>query len=237
MKKKVIGSLIMASIIALAACDTTSSSQPSSQIVQSSSSSAVVESSSVQSSIKESSSIVQSSSKIESTSKVESSSVIESTVITESSIAQPAKLVLPNEIASFADIPTEVKQCLNLGGYASEVGDFAQYVGTEAYRVVSTPEEFLTAIKDAKYDYKNTYNEETNTIEQTLNKEGSVHVIEIANDLDLGYYKLSEEAKNTGVVSDYANKVNSVSQYLYLSEMFLENGISQVKKLKDYQTY
>ena len=41
---------------------------------------------------------------------------------------------------------------------------------------------------------------------QTVNSKGNCHVIEIMNDIDLGYYKLSAEAKESGVVDNFCSK-------------------------------
>ncbi|MDE6013727.1 MAG: InlB B-repeat-containing protein, partial [Anaeroplasmataceae bacterium] len=128
------------------------------------------------------------------------------------------------------DLEDKVKNNLSVGGYASNGDfDFRKYKGTDAYRVVTTPLEFLTAIKDAKYDYTSTWDADTKTLNQTLNKEGSVHVIEIANDLNMGYFKLGAAEKATNIVSDYANKMENLKPYLCMSDMVLENGISQIK--------
>ena len=103
-------------------------------------------------------------------------------------------------------------------GYVKgKIGDFSVYEGTSAYRKVETAEELLTAIKDAKYHYTNVWDEETKTYTQQPaegytqdNFEGTVHVIEIANDIDLGYFNLSDEAKASGVVKDYADKMSNL---------------------------
>ncbi|MDE5856391.1 MAG: InlB B-repeat-containing protein, partial [Anaeroplasmataceae bacterium] len=122
------------------------------------------------------------------------------------------------------------KKNLSVDGYAQTgITDFTQYYNTSAYRKVSTPLEFLTALVDAKYEYTNKWNEETKTVEQTLTKEGSVHVIEIVNDLNLGYFKMGAQEKATNLVTDFANKMNNLSPYLCMSDMLKENGISQIK--------
>ncbi|MDE6660606.1 MAG: InlB B-repeat-containing protein [Anaeroplasmataceae bacterium] len=122
------------------------------------------------------------------------------------------------------------KKNLSVDGYAQYgITDFTEYWNTAAYRRVSTPLEFLTALVDAKYDYTNTWNEENKTVEQTLNKAGSVHVIEIMNDLNLGYFKLGAQEKATNLVTDFASKMNNLSPYLCMSDMLKENGISQIK--------
>ena len=106
---------------------------------------------------------------------------------------------------------------LSLEGYAAEgIKDFSCYVDTDAYRKVSTPDEFILAINDAIYDYYRVWDDETSTFTQELNKEGTVHVIEITKDLNLGYYTLTDEIKKyTNVVSDYASKYTSLKDYLY----------------------
>lgn len=127
-------------------------------------------------------------------------------------------------------ISDDTKDIISADGYVKDkISDFSQYVGTSAYRTVSTADELIAAIKDAKYDYKNTWDGTTKTFSQTLNSEGKVHVIEITNDLNLGYNKLSAAAKSSGVVDNFTTKYNSLKDWLYWSDMFLENGISQIK--------
>ncbi|MDE7384146.1 MAG: InlB B-repeat-containing protein [Anaeroplasmataceae bacterium] len=122
------------------------------------------------------------------------------------------------------------KKNLSVDGYAEKgITDFTEYYNTDAYRKVSTPLEFLQALVDAKYEYTNTWNEETKTVEQTLIKEGSVHVIEILNDLNLGYFKMGSQEKATNLVADYASNMNKWDSYLCMSDMLKENGISQIK--------
>lgn len=123
------------------------------------------------------------------------------------------------------------KDNLSISGYASSgIKDFSKYIDTSSYVKVSTSDEFIKAINDAKYEYETIWDDNTNTYTQNLIKEGSVKVIELTNDINLGYYTLSSEAKSyTSVVSDYANKYNSLKDYLYFSDMFLENGMSQIK--------
>lgn len=131
---------------------------------------------------------------------------------------------------SLMPVEESVRKNLSVDGYAQfGIEDFKQYLNTDAYRIVKTPLEFLEALLDAKYDYTNTWNEETNTITQTLNKAGTVHVIEIANDLNLGYFKLGAAEKATNLVVDYASNMNKLSPYLCMSDMLKENGMSQIK--------
>ncbi|MDE7454023.1 MAG: hypothetical protein K2N22_06415, partial [Clostridia bacterium] len=131
--------------------------------------------------------------------------------------------------------PLEIN--LSADGYVKDkIGDFSVYENTSSYRKVKTAEEFVDAISDAKCHYKNVWDDETGTYTQEPadgytqdNFEGIVHVIEIENDLNLGYYKLSSEVKSGGLVSDFASKVNNLKDYLYLSDNFTENGVSQIK--------
>ena len=129
------------------------------------------------------------------------------------------------------------KENFSAGGYVKgKIGDFTQYENTAAYRTVSTAEEFLSAVVDAKCHYVNTWDEAAETYtqepaagytEQTM--WGSVRVIEITQDLNLGYYTLSDAAKKSGIVSDYANNLPKWTDYLTNFDSVLENGISQIK--------
>lgn len=62
--------------------------------------------------------------------------------------------------------------------------------------------------------------------EQELVSKQTVHVIEIAQDINLGYNVLSDEAKASGIVNNYidSRKVSTVT----MSDMATENGISQI---------
>lgn len=121
-------------------------------------------------------------------------------------------------------------------GYVKgKIGDFSVYENTSAYRKVKTAEELLTAIKDAKYHYTNVWDEETKTYTQQPaegytqeNFEGKVHVIEIENDIELGYFNLSAEAKASGIVKDYADKMSNLRDWLYFSDEITQNGVSQI---------
>lgn len=164
-----------------------------------------------------------------------SSSLISSSTINEkpstSSTTISSSSSSSVELDFMQKLSDEERANLSVQGYASLIkSDFAQYVGTDAYKVVTTEDEFIDALNNARYDYETIWDENTNSYTQNLIKEGTVHVIEIANDLNLGYYKLSNEAKaKTQIVSDYANKYNNLKDYLYFSDMFLENGMSQIK--------
>lgn len=123
-------------------------------------------------------------------------------------------------------------------GYVDgKIGDFTQYVGTDKYRVVTTADELITAIKDAKWHYTNVWDEETSTYSQVPadgytqdNFKGKVNIIEIANDINLGYNTLSAAAKaNTSIVEDFTRRQTSQKTQFTMSDMFIENGISQIK--------
>lgn len=125
---------------------------------------------------------------------------------------------------------------LSADGYVRDkIGDFSKYVGTSAYRVVTTPSELLSAIVDAKCHYKNVWDEDTKTYTQVAADgysddqiEGAVHVIEIANDLNLGYNHIKNDP-NAGVVEDFCRKSAANINLFTMSDMFTENGISQIK--------
>ena len=147
----------------------------------------------------------------------------------------PPKVENPPEESGLSD---DLKTNLSADGYVKgKISDFSQYEGTDAYRKVTTADELVQALTDAKYHYTNVWDDKTNTYTQVPaegytdeNFEGKVHVIEIANDLNLGYYQLSAAAKaNTSIVSDFASKANNLKDYLSYSDMFTENGISQIK--------
>ena len=124
----------------------------------------------------------------------------------------------------------ELKANLSADGYVKgKISDFSVYENTDAYRVVTTADELLQAIVDAKYHYKTVWDDKTDTYTQVPadgyteeNFEGTVHVIEIANDLNLGYKLLS---KTYGIVNNFGSEDSRLSH----SDMFKENGISQIK--------
>ncbi len=114
--------------------------------------------------------------------------------------------------------------------------DYTQYENTSQYRKVSTASEFIDAIIDAKYHYKNVWDDNTNTYTQLPadgynqdNMIGSVKVIEVLNDINLGYNLLTNEEKNSGVVDDFCRNKQTTIAAVTMSDMYLENGISQIK--------
>lgn len=89
---------------------------------------------------------------------------------------------------------------------------------------------------DTTYTASMTYYEDSNyvdvSLKQTLIKDSSVHVIEITDDIDLGYYNLSTTAKDSGIVSsfcsDYDSQIKDGTAPFTVSSMLKENGISQI---------
>lgn len=143
----------------------------------------------------------------------------------------------PTEPTIISSLSSELKQNLSAEGYVqNNIDDFSLYENTSYYRKVSTADELITAIADAKYHYQNVWDDTTKTYtqipaegytEETML--GKVRVIEITSDLNLGYYQLSEAVKKSGIVVDYGSKIPSLQAYLTMSDMVLENGISQIK--------
>ena len=213
----------------ISSCGDNNNSSPNESVSNEEQSSKIEVSSSSKSestSILDSSSLISesSSSSLESESiSLSQSSVVDSSTIDDSSTSQEEYFV--------SDLSSDEKLNLSIQGYAANgIGDFSKYIDTPYYKKVDNEKDFIQAIFDAKSDYETVWDENTNTYTQTLNKEGSVKVIELTNDINLGYYKLSSESKKlTQVVSDYANKYSTLKDTLYFSDMFLENGISQIK--------
>lgn len=135
----------------------------------------------------------------------------------------------------------QLKTNLSADGYVRDkIGDFSVYEGTQAYRTVSTAEELCLAVKDAVWHYKTVWNGEGQPVTQTPaegyteeNFKGTVHVIEITQDIDLGYYKLSDEAKKSGVIGSNIRNVNPIKDAqgndvppYTMSSMAQEHGMS-----------
>lgn len=82
---------------------------------------------------------------------------------------------------------------------------------------------------DTTYTSTMTYYEDSPLDEviysQSLIKEGSVHVIEIKNDLDLGYKKLTSDDKSLSIVKEFSTKNDA--KYTK-SSMYEEYGMSQI---------
>lgn len=130
----------------------------------------------------------------------------------------------------FSSLTKDEEKLFNSGGYVEDkIIDFSIYENTDAYRKVTNAKELIDALEEAKYDYTSTFNETTNQVEQTLNQAGSVHVIEIANDLDLGYKILENEGISSDLVTNFAAKAESLRPYLYMSDIVDVYGVSQIK--------
>lgn len=139
-------------------------------------------------------------------------------------------------------VTDSIKINLSADGYVRKnISDFSVYEGTSAYRTASNADELIAAVKDAVWHYKTIWNESDSTISQEPadgyteeNFKGTVHVIEITQDIELGYNKLSETAKNSGVIENLIKNVNiqdedgnTVPAYT-MSSMVEEYGISKL---------
>lgn len=94
---------------------------------------------------------------------------------------------------------------LSVTGYAeNRVNDRSEYLNTEHHRVCYTELEFLTALDDAR--------------------EGKVKIIEIREDLDLGYESLSEEARACKSIDEYGTPLATDLQNPAIGE----SGVSQL---------
>ncbi|MDE7401361.1 MAG: hypothetical protein K2N17_04840 [Clostridia bacterium] len=130
----------------------------------------------------------------------------------------------------------DAKESISADGYVNNnIGEFSQYVGTSAYRTVTTADEFVQAIMDARWKYTSAWNADTLSVDQTLTAEGSVHVIEIANDLDLGFNHISENYRAKTIkdshsyVESYCRGKQSNIDKFSMSDMYTEHGISKIK--------
>ena len=119
------------------------------------------------------------------------------------------------------------------GVVEDKITDFNQYLNTDAYIQVSTAKEFLEALTLAKYEYTN--DSVTNgVVNQTLVKEGTIHVIEITNDLDLGYNVLKNLNCDMSLVTDHANfgtyygSAVALNSRMYVYDKIYQSGISQI---------
>lgn len=142
-----------------------------------------------------------------------------------------------DEEFSVSDLPQDIKTNLSAGGYVKDkIDGFSQYENTSAYRKVKTVDELVAAIKDAQCHYNNIWDEESKTYTQVPaagytqeNFAGKVRVIEIENDLNLGYYTLSESVKASGLVDDFCSRTQSSITSYTMSADFSQNGASQIK--------
>ena len=126
----------------------------------------------------------------------------------------------------------ETRTNLSADGYVKDnIGDFSQYAGTAAYRTVTTSSELIEAIKAAKYSYTSSWDADTQSVKQVLTAEGTVHVIEIANDIEMGFNKLETQYQTTNgtVIENYSRRNASAISTFAMSDMFTEYGITKVK--------
>ncbi len=95
---------------------------------------------------------------------------------------------------------------LSANGYATgQISSMEAYENTSYYATVTTGKQFFQAILDAK--------------------QGKVKVIEIENDLNLGWYKLSSEEKAFTNANAFKSEASIATAQ---SSMVKENGISQI---------
>ena len=95
------------------------------------------------------------------------------------------------------------KSFFSLTGFAN-VSDRTQYLGTDYYRTVSDESAFVNAIADAA--------------------SGKVKVIEITEDLDLGWNMLDEEVQSLSCI----NKYDQEPHYGFTNPTLMETGVSQL---------
>ena len=114
---------------------------------------------------------------------------------------------IPNTNRTFSEYNSSF---LSVTGYAKgKVNDRSEFVGTDKYRVVSNEDEFLQALEDAKTD--------------------AVEVIEITEDLNLGYNELSENAKKFKSVSAYATPgIYYTKTPAYTNLLLQQSGVSKL---------
>ena len=93
------------------------------------------------------------------------------------------------------------------------------------------PENIPFDANDTTYTASLTYYEDSPAspvaFTQSVNKEGTVHVIEIMNDIDLGWNLLDSSIKNDKTLSISSFKTDSDSSYTK-SEMYANSGMSQI---------
>ena len=137
--------------------------------------------------------------------------------------------VSTNTVLAQASDNTLANLSVDSGFAQGGVTDFANYVGTSSYREVSNADELAKAINDAKYNYKNSW--ENNNLTQTLTSEGSVHVIEIKNDIDLAYNSLTTTAKGYGTLVwwDQKKTPQTLKNSGYTMTDIATNGITKIK--------
>jgi len=134
------------------------------------------------------------------------------------------KIVKASEVTSIPNTTKVEKNYdnsfLSVTGYASlGVNDRSSYIGTSYYRTVSTPREFLQAIRDAGI--------------------GKVKVIEITADMNLGWNELDlspSEALNYSFITKYENPTNGFTNPVLATSGVSKLNISNVNGLTIFST-
>ena len=128
-------------------------------------------------------------------------------VLSTVAFAEPVITELPDTDKTESEFN---KSMFSAAGFATvanngvAVNDRSGYIGTEHYRTVSNETEFLQAICDAR--------------------SGAVKVIEITEDLDLGWNRLSEEAKSLDCIGEYEQKPHNG----FTNPELIVSGLSQL---------
>ncbi len=127
------------------------------------------------------------------------------------------------------------------GVLENKLADFDKYENTDSHIKVKNANEFLDAIHSTKNTYTTVLNKD-GTLTQTINEASNVHIIEIENDLDLGYELIKNYAteKNYTFVDDEDSKdkdFETINVFTY--DPLVEKGISHISisKAKDLLIY
>lgn len=116
--------------------------------------------------------------------------------------AEPATETIPGTTRTIKEFDPSF---LSVTGFAKgNVNDRTEYIGTDKYVIADDELTFLKAIDDAA--------------------KGKVKVIEVTNDLDLGYKHLSDEAKACDCLSDYEDNISVA----ITSPAVMASGVSQL---------
>ena len=116
------------------------------------------------------------------------------------------------------------------GVIENKLESFEKYKNTDSHIKVKTANEFLDAIHNAKNTYTTVLNND-GTLTQTLNEASNVHIIEIENDLDLGYELIKDYAnqKEYTFVSDESDKIDFDDFNCFTYDPLVEVGISHIE--------
>ncbi len=132
---------------------------------------------------------------------------------------------------TYAELDDFEKIQYSAGGVIeNKLESFEQYKNTEAHVKVKTANEFLDAIHNAKNTYTTVLNAD-GTLTQTLNEASTIHIIEIENDLDLGYELIKDYAtqKEYSFVKNWSEGIKDDSFGFYSYNPLAESGISQIE--------